>query len=158
MHSLDNGTSILKRGIVTMPVSIHRTTFRYSLPSNWHHPSQPPPYQSQSSMDLSSWMLKHSILTSGLNSEMITFLQNTSTTSQTPSGPSIPMVYSATSDASMFQTLAFSNYVFSSTCTTIPLQVILVRQRPFIKSACNIIGPDFQSTSRTTANFSPLVP
>src|SRR5882672_10989403 len=31
MHSLDNGMSILKRGIATMPVSIHRTSTRYSL-------------------------------------------------------------------------------------------------------------------------------
>jgi len=69
-------------------VSIHRTTFRYSLLSNWHHPSELPPYQSQSSMDLSSWMLKGSIPTSGLNSEMIPFLQNTSTIGQTLSGPS----------------------------------------------------------------------
>src|SRR5882724_6190362 len=102
MHSLDDGMSILKRGIATMPVSIHRTTTQYSLLSNWHHPSEPPPYQSQSSMDLSSWMLKGSILTSGLNSERILFLQNTFTISQTPSGPSIPMVYYATLDASMF--------------------------------------------------------
>ena len=96
--------------------------------------------------------------TSSLNSERIPFPQNTSTISQTPSGPSILMVYYATSDASMFQTLAISNYVFSSTCMTIPLQVISVRQRLFIKSACNTIGPDFQSTSRTTANHAPLFP
>jgi len=31
MHSLDDGTSILKRGIATMPASIHRTTAWYSL-------------------------------------------------------------------------------------------------------------------------------
>jgi len=74
-HSLDDGTSILKRGIATMPASIHRTTARYSLPSNWHRPSELLPYQSQSSVDLSSWMLKGSIPTSGLNSEMIPFPQ-----------------------------------------------------------------------------------
>jgi len=38
-------------------------------------------------------MLKGFILTSDLNSERIPFPQNTSTTSQTPSGPSILMVY-----------------------------------------------------------------
>ena len=75
--------------------------------------------------------------------------------SQTPSGLSIPMVYYATSDASIFQTPAISNYVFSSTHMSIPLQVISVRRRPFIKSACNTIGPDFQSMSRTTANCAP---
>src|SRR5882724_6138157 len=141
-----------------MPASIHRTITWCLLPINWHCPSELPPYQSQSSMDLSSWMLKGSILTSGLNSERILFLQNTLTISQTPSGPSIPMVYYATSDASMFRTPAISNYMYSSTCMAIHLQVILVRQRPFIKSACNTIGPDFQSMSKTTANLAPLVP
>src|SRR5882724_511775 len=102
MHLLDDGTSILKRGIVTMPVSIHRTIAWYSLPSNWHHPSELPPFQSQSSMDLSSWMLKGFIPTSDLNSEMIPFLQNTLTISQTPSGPSILMVYYATLDRPIY--------------------------------------------------------
>ena len=32
-------TSILKRGIVTMPLSILRTTDPCSLPNSWHHPS-----------------------------------------------------------------------------------------------------------------------
>src|SRR5882724_597094 len=158
MHLLDDGTSILKRGIATMPVSIHRTTARYSLLSNWHRPSELQPYQSQSSVDLSSWMLKGFILTSDLNSERIPFPQNTSTISQTPSGPLILMVYYATSDTSMFRTLAISDYVFFSTRTTTPLQVISVRQRPYIKSICNTIGPDFQSTSKTTANRAPLEP
>src|SRR5882724_3700493 len=141
-----------------MPASIHRTTARYSPLRNWHLPSELPPYQSQSSMDLSSCMLKGSIPTSGINSKMIPFLQNTSTISQTPSGHSILMVYSATSDASMFRTPAISNYMFSSTHMTIPLQVISVRQRLFIKSVCNTIGPDFHSMSRTTENHAPLVP
>src|SRR5882724_5164686 len=45
-HSLDDGMSTLKRGIVTMPVLIHRTSAQYSLPSNWHRPSKLLPYQS----------------------------------------------------------------------------------------------------------------
>jgi len=52
------------------------------------------------------------------HSEMILFSQSTLTISQTPSGPSIPMVYYTTSDASMFQTLEISDYVFSSTHST----------------------------------------
>src|SRR5882672_6148425 len=127
-HLLDNGTSILKRGIVTMPVSIHRTSTQYSLLSNWHHPSKLLPYLSQSFVYLSSWILKGSILTFSLNSEMIPFLQNTSTISQTPSGPSIPTVYYTTSDTSMFRTLETSDSMFFSTRTTTPLQVTLVRQ------------------------------
>jgi len=157
MHSLDDGMSILKREIATMPASIHRTTTQYSLLSNWHHTFELLPHQSQSSMELSTWMLKGSILTSGLNSKRIPFL-HTSTISQTSSGPLIPTVYYATSGASMFQTPAISDYIFSSTHTTIPLQVISVRWRHFIKSVCNTIGLDFQSMSRTTANHAPLVP
>jgi len=56
------------------------------LASNWHCLSELLPYQSLSSVDLSSWMLKGSIPTSSLNSERIPFPQNTSTISQTPSG------------------------------------------------------------------------
>src|SRR5882724_3341436 len=76
-HSLDDGTSILKRGIVAMPVLIHRNFAQYSLPSNWHHPSKLPPYQSQSSMNPSLWMLKSFTLTSDLIFERIPFPQNT---------------------------------------------------------------------------------
>src|SRR5882724_2309559 len=92
MHSLDDGTSTLKRGIATMPVLIHRTSAWYSVPSNWHHPSELLPYQSQSSVDLSLWMLKSFTPTSDLNFERILSQQNTSTNSQTR-GPSTPMVY-----------------------------------------------------------------
>jgi len=99
-HSLDDGTSILKRGIATIPVSIHRTTAWYSLPSNWHRPSELLPYQSQPFMDLSSWMLKGSIPTFGLKLERIPLPKNTSKTSQTPVGPSTQMVYYATSEVS----------------------------------------------------------
>src|SRR5882672_2742429 len=130
----------------------------YSLPSNWHCPSELLPYLSQPFVDLSSWMLKGSIPTSGLNSEMIPFLQNTSTISQTQSGPSIPTVYYATSDAFTFRIPAISNYVFFNTRMTTPLQVTSVRQRLFTKSACTTTGPDFWSTSKTTANCVPPVP
>src|SRR5467141_1885107 len=109
-------------------------------------------------MDFSLWTLKGSILTFGLNSEMIPFPQNTSTISQTPSGPFIPMVYYATSDASMFQIPAISDPVFFSTHMTTPLQVTLVRQRLFTKSVCTTIGLDFWSMSKTTANCVPSVP
>jgi len=85
MHSLDDGMSILKRGIATM--SIHRTTTQYSLPRNWHHPSKLLPYQPQSSMDLSSWMLKGSTPTSDINSERILFQQNTLTSVRPWPGP-----------------------------------------------------------------------
>jgi len=157
MHSLDDGVSILKRGIVTMPASIHRTTAQYSLPSNWHCPSELHPINPRSSVYPSSWMLKGSIRHPSLNSGEDPFPQNHLTISQTPSGPSILMVY-YTLRHSMFWTLAISDYMFSSTHTTIPLQVILVRQRPSSSPYANTIGLDFQSMSRTTANHAPLVP
>jgi len=118
--------SILKRGIATMPASIHRITDWYSLPSNWHCPFKLLPYQSQPSMDLLSWMLKGSILSFSLNSEKIPFLQNTLTISQTH-GPLTQMAYYGTLDASMFQILAISDSMFSSTHMTTPLQDISVR-------------------------------
>src|SRR5467141_877471 len=144
--------STLKRGIATMPLSIHRTTTWYSLPSSWHHPSKLLPYQSQPSMDLSSWMLKGSILTFSLNSKRIPHPKNTSITNQTPVGSSTQMVYFATSDASTFQTLEISDSVFFSTHTITPLQDILVRQRFFTKSACTTTGLDFRAMSKTIAN------
>src|SRR5882672_6772186 len=125
-----------------MPLSIHRTTARYSLPRNWHCPSELLPYQSQPSADLSSWMLKGSIPTFGLNSERIPHLKNTSITSQTPVGPSTQMVYFATSDASMSRTLEISDFMFFNTHMITPLQDISVRQRLFTKSACITTGLD----------------
>src|SRR5467141_4803390 len=149
--------STLKRGIVTMPLSIHRTTTWYSLPSSWHHPSELLPYQSQPSADLSSWMLKGSIPTFGLNSERIPHPKNISIISQTLVGPSAQMVYFATSDASMSRTLAISNSVFFNTHTITPLQDILVRRRLFTKSAYTTIGLDFRAMSKTTENCVPPV-
>ena len=140
-----------------MPVSIHRTTTWYSLPSNWHCPFELLPYRSQSSMDLSSWMLKGSILTSGLNSKSIPSPQNTLTISQT-CGPWTLMAYYRTLDVSMFHIPETSDSMFSSTHTTTPLQEISVRQRHSTKSTCITIGPEFLPMSKTTASHVPLVP
>src|SRR5467141_582549 len=141
-----------------MPLSIHRTTAWYSLPSSWNHPSELLPYHSQPSADLSSWMLKGSIPIFGLNSERIPHLKNTSIISQTLVGPSTQMVYFATSDASMSQTLEISDSVFFNTHTITPLQDISVRRRLFTKSAYTTIGLDFRAMSKTTANRVPPVP
>src|SRR5882724_10828022 len=149
--------SILKMRIVTMPVSIHRITDWYSLLSNWHCPSELLPYQSQPSVDLSSWTLKGSILTFSINSERIPSPQNPSTISQNH-GPWTMMVYYGTLDASMFQILEIFDSVFFSTHMITPLQDILVRRRHSTKSACTTIGLDFLPTSKTTASHVPLVP
>src|SRR5467141_5134317 len=98
-----------------MPLSIHRTTAQYSLPSSWHHPSELLPYQSQPSADLSSWMLIGSIPKFGLNSERIPHPKNTSIISQTLVGPLTQMVYFTTSDTSMSRTLEISNSMFFNT-------------------------------------------
>src|SRR5882672_10657058 len=103
-------------------------------------------------------MLKGSIPTFRLNSERIPHPKNTSITSQTPVGPSTQMVYFATSDASMSQTLAISDFVFFNTHTITPLQDISVRQRLFTKSTCTTTGLDFRAMSKTTANCVPPVP
>jgi len=39
MHLLDNGTSILKREVATMPVLTYRTFAQCLHPNNWHRPS-----------------------------------------------------------------------------------------------------------------------
>ena len=117
MHSLDDGTSILNRGIVTMPVSTHRTSTWYSLPSNWNCPSKQLCSQSQPFVDLSLWTLKGSTPTSGLNFERITIPQNTLTISENR-GPLTLMVYYGILDASMFQIPDIFDSVFSSTHMT----------------------------------------
>src|SRR6266481_823282 len=81
---------------------------------------------------------------------MTQFPQNTPT-SQTQSGPSIPMDYYATKDKSMSRILTIYDYVFSNTRMIIPLQVTTVKPRPSIKSASTTIGPDSQSSLKTTA-------
>jgi len=132
-----------------MPVSIHRN-YRpvFHFPSTGIVPLSYP-YQSQSSMisHHGCWRL-HSDIRSQLKEDPISaeHLDNQSDPQWTldPEFTMPPWM------PSMFQTQAISNYVFSSTRMTIPLQVISVRRRPFTKSACHTIGPDFQSMSRIT--------
>src|SRR6266481_2539285 len=83
--------SILKRGIVTMPLLTQRTFAWYSLPSNWHHPFVLLPCLSQSYVDRLSCILKGSMLTSSLNYEMAQYLRNTLILEPTRDGPLVPM-------------------------------------------------------------------
>src|SRR6266481_7460182 len=140
-----------------MPVSTCRTSTRFSLLSNWHHPFTPQPYPSLSYEDCYSWIQKGSIPTSGLICETTQFPQNTPT-SQTQSGPSIPMDYYVTEDESMSQIPTIYNCMFSNTRMIIPLQVTMVKPRPSIKSTSTTIGPDSQSSLKTTANHVLCVP
>src|SRR5882724_1834834 len=109
-----------------MPVSTRRTSTPCSLPSNWHCPSEQLLSQSQPFEDPSSWMLKSSTPTSGLNSERIPFRQNTLTTIRNH-GPLTLMVYYGSPDAFMFRIPEIFHFVFSSTHMTIPLQDIMGR-------------------------------
>ena len=106
----------------------------------------------------SSWMKNDSFPTSSLTSETTRSPQHASTISQTPSGLSLPTVYSVIPTEYMSLIMAIFNSVFCNSRTTIPLQVISVRPRLYIQSACNMPGPDFRTLSRTTANRAPLVP
>src|SRR5882724_1089281 len=156
-HLLDDGTSILKRGVATMPLLTCRITTRFSLLSNWHRPSKLHPYLSQSFAVLSLWMLTLFILTLKLDSEKTRPRQNTSIICR-PIGLSIPTVYYDTSAAFMSRTSIIFDYVFSKIRTITPLQDISVRQRHYTRSDYTITGRAFPSTSKTTANRASLVP
>src|SRR5882724_10961725 len=147
MHLQDDGTSILKRGVATMPLLNHRITARFSLPSNWHHPSELHPYLSQSSAVLSLWMSTCFIPTFILNSEKTQPRQNTSIICG-PIGLSILMVNYDISAISMSLTSIIFDYVFSKTCMTTHLQDISVRQRHYTRSNYTITGPAFPFTSK----------
>jgi len=82
-HSLDDLMSILKRGIVTMPYQSTDYCPVFHFQATGIPSLKLPPYQSQPSVDLSSWMLKGSIWHL-VSSERIPFPKNTSTISQTP--------------------------------------------------------------------------
>src|SRR5882724_11823200 len=156
-HLLDDGTSILKRGVATMPLLICRITNRFSLPRNWHRPSELHPYLSQSFAVLSLWMLTLFILTFELDSEKTQPQQNTSIICRLI-GLSIPTVYYNISAAFMSRTSIIFDYVFSKIRTITPLQDISVRQRHYTRSDYTITGRAFPSTSKTTANRASLVP
>jgi len=147
----------LKRVILTMPVSIHRTTAWYSLPSNWHCPSEllpinpsPPWISHHGCWKAPFW---HTVSTPRGSHFCRTPWQQSD-----PSGPSIQQFTYTTSDAIYVPNSSNLRLHVLQYSHDHPLQVILVRWRPFIKSVCNTIGLDFQSTSRTTANCAPLVP
>ena len=157
MHWLDDGTSILKRGIVTMPLPIHRTISPYLQPNSWCRPFELLPSSSQPYEDLLSWIQNDSILTSSPIYETTLFPPNTSIPSQTKLGPKPQIVYFGIQDAYMSLTWAISDYMFSSTCMTIPLQAIMAKWRHFMQSKGNTTGPDFKPSSQNIARHAPPV-
>ena len=141
-----------------MPLSILRTIDQCSLPNSWHHPSKLLPWPFPSYEDPSLWMKNDSFPTSSLTSETTRSPQHASIINPTPSGLSLPMVYSVIPIEYTFPIMAIFDSVFCNIHTTILLQVILVRQRHYMQSACNMPGPDFRTSSKTTANRAPPVP
>src|SRR6266481_7722195 len=132
--------SILKRGIVTMPLLTCRTFARYSLPSNWHCPFMLLPCLSQSYTDCLSWILKGSMSTSSLSYKTTQYLQNTSIPELTRDGPLVLTACLGIPDAYMSQILTYT-LVFFSTCTTrmtIHLLDIMVSPRPFTRFTSTI--------------------
>jgi len=117
---------------------------RYSLRATGS-PSRATTLSIQSSVDLSSWMLKGFIPTSDLNSEMILFLQK-------PRQSVRPQV----DPRSRWFTIHLGRiYVPNPAISTRssyshdhPLAVISVRRRPYIKSVCNTMCPDFSLCQR----------
>jgi len=145
----------LKRGIVTMPVSIHRTTPSIHF---WATacPSKLLPYQS-SPLWISSWRLKGSIPTSGLNPRWSHF-HRTPWQSVRPSVDPYPNGLLRHLRRIYVPNSGISDYVFSSTRTTIPLQDISVNKDSSSSPHVILLVRDFQSMSRTTENCAPLIP
>jgi len=139
MHSLTMDIYLKERN---SNYAVQSQTTTYSLLSN-HIVLWATTYQSQSSMDLSSWMLKGS--QSQLQEDPI------SAEPQQSVRPQWPLIQCLLChlDASISE-LQQSPTMCSPVSHDLPLQVILVRQRPFIKSHAYYC-PDFQSMSRTTA-------
>jgi len=140
--------SILKRGIATMPLSTCRIISQYSRSSSWHHPSELLTSLSQPYEDPSSWTLNDSTPTSSPTYETTQFPPNTSIPSQTEHGPEPQTVYFGMQDTYMSLTRETFDYVFSSTCTIIPLQAITARRRHCTRSEDSITGPDSQLRQR----------
>jgi len=146
----------LKRVILTMPVSIHRTyclvfTRATGIVPLSYYPIIPVLHGS------SSWMLKGSILTYSLNSKRIPIsAEHLDKPVRPQSGPR----------SQQFTTPPRIIYVqtpaISTTCSPV-LNDQSCRSFSQMKTLHqvrmqNTIGLDFQSTSRTTANCAPLVP
>jgi len=111
----------------------------------------------QPSMGLSSWMLKGSIPTSGLNSRGSYFHRTPQHPVRPPVDPRFPMVSSTTSDASMFQTPAISDYMFSSNCMP-PLAGHFGQTKTLHQVCMQYCWSGLPVYARTTENCAPLVP
>ena len=140
-----------------MPLSTRKTIGPYSLPSSWHHPFELLPLSSQPYKDLLSWIQNDSILTSSPIYETTQFPPNTLIHHQTEHGPEPPMVYFGIWDTYLSLTQTTFDYVFSNTCTIIPLQAIMAKRRHFTQSEGNTTGPDFKPSLNTIARCAPPV-
>ena len=127
MPSLDNGTSILKGGILAMPQSTLTTSSPSSLKNNLQPPYEPLSFFFLPSTQLQSWIWTPYIKTSSWLSLVTQSLQNTSL--QMAGGLQTQMVYSSSTTEFMYYLLVTSAHAFSSIIMITSLPDILVKTK-----------------------------
>ena len=127
MLSLDDGTSILKGGILATPQSTLTTSNPSSLKNNLQPPYKLLSFFFLSSAQLQLWIWTPYIKTSSQLSLVTQLLQNTSL--QMASGLWTQMVYSYSITEFMYHLLVTSTHVFSSTIIITSLPDILVKTK-----------------------------
>jgi len=148
----------LKRGIVTMPVSIHRTTTSIHF---WATGIVPPSYYPINPSPL--WISHHGCWKAPFQHLVSTprwsHFHRTPWQSVRPSVDPWSQWFTSPPQthlcSKLWQSLTMCSPVLAQPS---PCRTFQSKQRLFIKSACNTIGPDFQSMSRTTENCAPLFP
>ena len=127
MFSLDDGTSILKRGILATPQSTLTTSSPSSLKNNLQSLYKPLSFFFLLSVQLQSWIWTPYIKTSSWLSLVTQLLQNTSP--QMAGGLWTQMVYSFSTTEFMYHLLATSTHTFSSIIMITFLLDILVKTK-----------------------------
>ena len=127
MFSLDNGTSILKRGILAMPQSTLTTSSPSSLKNNLQSPYELQSFFSLPSAQLQSWIWTPYIKTSYRLFPVTQSLQNISP--QMAGGLRTQTVYSSLTTEFMYHLLVTSTHMFSSTIMITSSLDILVKTK-----------------------------
>ena len=127
MLSLDDGTFILKGGILAMPQSTLTTSSLSSLKNNLQPPYELPSFFSLLSVQLQSWIWTPYIKTSYRLSLVTQLLQNTSL--QIASGLWTQTVYFYSTTEFMYHLLVTFTHAFSSTIMITSLPDILVKTK-----------------------------
>jgi len=139
MLSLDDGTSILKRGILATPQSTLTTSSPSSLKNNLQSLYELWSFFSLPSVQLQSWIWTPYIKTSYQLFLVTQSLQNTPP--QMAGGLRTQMVYSSSTTEFMYHLLVISAHAFSSTIMITFLLDILVKTKHWNYSTADIPGP-----------------